>query len=66
MTHVDPGFGRRAKQAMDVTGLIAGAILIGAGILLLTGNVEIMKNPLAAIGCGILLIAGALKRSSYK
>ena len=66
MTHVDPGFGRRAKQAMDLTGLIAGAILIGAGILLLTGNVETMKNPLVAIGCGILLIAGALKRSSYK
>jgi hypothetical protein len=59
---VGPGFGRKAKPAADLTGLIAGAILIGAGILLLTGNVEILKNPIAAIGCGILFIAGALKR----
>ncbi|HEY3274203.1 MAG TPA: hypothetical protein VGJ92_10600 [Methanocella sp.] len=61
-TPVDPGTGRKAKPATDMTGLIAGAILIGAGILLLTGNVETIKNPLVAIGCGILLIAGGIKR----
>jgi hypothetical protein len=54
------------KQTSDLTGLLAGAILIGAGLLLLTGNLEILKNPLAAIGCGILLIAGSLKRKLYK
>ncbi|MGE5465292.1 MAG: hypothetical protein ACM3PB_00155 [Betaproteobacteria bacterium] len=50
------------NQAFNVTGLIAGAIMIGASLLLFTGNIEIIKNPLAAMGCGILLIGTALKR----
>jgi hypothetical protein len=51
-----------SMSIVDITGLIAGAILIGAGLLLYTGNIDIIKNPLVAIGCGILLIGSALKR----
>jgi hypothetical protein len=50
------------SRAFDATGLIAGAILIGAGLLLFTGNIEIVRNPLAVMGCGILLIGTAIKR----
>jgi hypothetical protein len=49
-------------RAFEATGLIAGAILIGASLLLFTGNLEIIRNPLAVMGCGILLIGTALKR----
>jgi hypothetical protein len=54
------------KMNFDITGMIAGAIMLGAGILLFTENLEIIKNPLVAIGCGILLMIGALKGKSYK
>ncbi|MGA9140453.1 MAG: hypothetical protein WBZ29_09530 [Methanocella sp.] len=50
-------------RAVDATGLIAGAILIGIGILLYAGNLEILRNPIVAMGCGILLIAGATLRA---
>jgi hypothetical protein len=50
-------------RAVDATGLIAGAILIGAGILLYAGNLEILRNPIIAMGCGIVLIAGAALRA---
>jgi hypothetical protein len=51
-----------AGRIFNATGLIAGAIMIGTSLLLFTGNIEIIKNPLAVMGCGILLIATALKR----
>jgi hypothetical protein len=50
------------RPIVDTTGLIAGATLVGAGLLLFSGNIDVIKNPLVAIGCGILLIANALKR----
>lgn len=50
------------SRAFDATGLIAGAIMIGASLLLFTGNIDIIRNPLAVMGCGILLIAGAALR----
>ncbi len=49
-------------QVFNTTGLIAGAIMIGASLLLFTNNVEIIKNPLIALGCGILLVGTASKR----
>jgi len=49
-------------RTFDATGLIAGAILIGAGLLLYAGNLEILRNPLVVMGCGILLIAGTALR----
>lgn len=61
-----PEMARAIKPGVDRTGVLAGTIMIGAGILLLTGNLEIMKNPLAAIGCGIAFIAVALRRKSSK
>jgi len=51
-----------ASRTFDITGLIAGVIMIGASLLLYTGNFDVIKNPLLAMGCGILLIGGALKR----
>jgi len=53
---------RPGIRAIDGTGLIAGAILIGAGLLLYTGNLNLLRNPLLALGCGILLITGAVAR----
>jgi|AGTN01.3.fsa_nt_gi hypothetical protein len=54
---------RHARKAVDTTGLIAGVILVGAGILLYFGNFEIIRNPAVALGCGILLLGSVLVRT---
>ncbi len=54
---------RHARKAVDTTGLIAGVILVGAGILLYSGNFEIIRNPAVALGCGILLLGSVLVRT---
>lgn len=58
--HERPRQGR--DRVFEATGLMAGAILIGAGLLLYTGNLEILRNPLVVMSCGILLITGAVLR----
>lgn len=55
-----------ARPTIDTTGIIAGTILIGAGLLLYGGNIETIKNPLVAVGCGILLLGSVLVRLLYK
>lgn len=58
------GTSRRPRpRAIDVTGLLAGATLVGAGFLLFTGELSLLKNPWLATGCGILLIGSALLRA---
>ena len=42
---------------LDFTGLIAGAIMVLISILLYTGNLEMLKNPLMPFLFGVLLIA---------
>ncbi len=68
---IEPMAGRKGSRenrlpvvarAIDTTGIIAGGILLGAGLLLYSGNLDIIKNPLLAMGCGILLIAGVAVR----
>jgi hypothetical protein len=54
--------GRRALHSIDATGVVAGTILLGAGLLLSTGNVDLIKNPLVSLGCGIFLILFSLMR----
>lgn len=53
---------QKVTRAIDTTGIIAGAILIGIGLLLYSGNLDIIKNPLLAMGCGISMIAGVALR----
>jgi hypothetical protein len=43
-------------RAGDITGVVAGAILVVAGLLLYTGNIDMLKNPLMSMACGIFLI----------
>ncbi len=52
----------RTRPGVDATGLIAGGILIGAGVLLFAGNFDLIKNPIVAMGCGVLLAGTALRR----
>jgi hypothetical protein len=53
-------------RAMDTTGVIAGAILVGAGLLLYTGNTEIIKNPILSLACGsFLIVLSLLGRNWY-
>ena len=48
---------------VDATGLLAGGLLIGVGLLLYAGNLDIIKNPILSIGCGLLLILFSVLRS---
>jgi hypothetical protein len=58
------GIGRpAAMHHVDTTGLVAGVILIGVGFLLYAGNIDIIKNPLLSLGCGICLILFSVLRS---
>lgn len=54
--------GQRVLHSIDATGVVAGTILLGAGLLLSTGNVDLIKNPLLSLGCGIFLILLSLMR----
>jgi hypothetical protein len=65
---VDPVHQQRAvPKALDMTGIVAGLILIGAGLLLYTGNIDLIKNPLLSLGCGIFFILFSVIRSAlYK
>jgi hypothetical protein len=63
---VQEGLSARWLAGIDLTGMIAGSVLIAAGLLLLAGQVEIIKNPLAALGCGILVLVTASRRKPYK
>ncbi len=58
----DSGTKVRRSFNVDATGLIAGGILIGAGLLMYMGSFDLLKNPLVATGCGILLAGCALRR----
>jgi hypothetical protein len=63
-----PGSNHAIKQQValspvDLTGVVAGIILVGAGILLYTENIDVIKNPLLSLGCGIFLILLSLGRS---
>ena len=44
------------RQPFDLTGLIAGLIMILISALLFTGNVEMLKNPVVPFAFGALLI----------
>jgi hypothetical protein len=55
-----------ALRPVDTTGIIAGAILIGAGLLLYTGNIDLIKNPLLSFGCGIFVTILSLLKSPGK
>jgi len=48
---------------VDATGLLAGGLLIGVGLLLYAGNLDIIKNPILSLGCGLLLILFSVLRS---
>lgn len=48
---------------LDATGLLAGGLLIGVGLLLYAGNLDIIKNPILSLGCGLLLIMFSVLRS---
>jgi hypothetical protein len=50
-------------RLVDTTGLVGGAILIGVGLLLYAGNIDVVKNPLLSLGCGMSLILFSIVRS---
>ena len=47
---------------LDITGLLAGALLILISLLLFTDNISLLKNPLVPLGAGILLIGCVVVR----
>ncbi|WP_424357856.1 hypothetical protein [Methanocella sp. MCL-LM] len=53
-------------QPLDVTGLIAGLIMLLISILLYTGNVEVLKNPAMPFVFGVLLIGCVYLRRHYR
>ena len=57
-----PGLRNRGKEPYELSGLIAGLILVGAGILLYLGNFDMIRNPIVVVGCGVLLLSSALLR----
>ena len=55
-----------APRPLDTTGIIAGLILIGTGLLLYMGNIDLIKNPLLSLGCGICVTVLSLLKSTGK
>lgn len=53
-------------DTLDVSGIVGGLALIGAGLLLSAGSFDLLKNPLLAFGTGIALLAGAGMRRLRK
>lgn len=50
----------------DATGLVAGLIMVLISVLLYTGNMEMLKNPLMPLVSGVLLIACVCLRLYYQ
>ena len=57
---------RSMALPLDITGLLAGALLILISLLLFTGNIGLLKNPLVPLGAGMLLIACVVVRFCLK
>jgi hypothetical protein len=51
---------------LDATGLVVGLSLLGVGVLLTTGSVDILRNPLLAFCAGIVILACAAWRVLIK
>ena len=45
-----------ALYIADAPGIVTGVILVGVGLLIYTGNIDLIKNPLFSITCGIFFI----------
>lgn len=58
--------GAAPGRAIDVTGLLIGSALIITGVLLYSGSMDLLKNPLLSLGCGILITAYALIRLFFR
>jgi len=62
----EPKSAASGKLSVDGAGLIIGILLTLAGVLLLTGNLDLLRNPMLSLGCGIIVSAYALLRPYYR
>jgi len=47
---------------LDVTGIVVGLSMLAVGVLLATGSVDLLKNPLLAFSGGIIVLGCAAWR----
>jgi predicted nuclease with TOPRIM domain len=53
----------RISSPYDIAALLTGSMLIIAGFLLYTGNIELIKNPLFVIVFGVAILACAVLKA---
>lgn len=66
---LEASMGRKPQQKvsmLDATGLVVGLILLAAGILLATGSIDLLRNPLLSFSGGVATLSCALYRLWWK
>ncbi len=52
----------RRVSVLDVTGIVVGLSMLAVGVLLATGSVDLLRNPLLAFAGGIIVLGCAAWR----
>ena len=58
--------GLQKVSMLDITGLAVGLSMVAVGVLLTTGSMDILRNPLLAFSCGIIVLGCAVGRLLLK